>query len=412
MRPAPRVLLAHPGTQHSHRLAHELAARNLLGEFWTGFAIHKEGTLAHAARSLLPETILRRLSSRIIDGIPISSLRTLPWIELMALSRLRCGTEAEKVLHERNRRFQEAIPPSAFQGISAVIGFDTAAWILTRRARHAEIPFILDRSIAFSAIGRRDTNPHARLFPEWSDGAFGEHSGFLELQRREHAEATCIVSASSFTRRTLVDSGVDPTKIVTIPYGVDANAFQPSTGRPSGSKVRFLFVGAIGARKGVPVLLQAWAALSGKGGELTLVGPVHPKDEHLLGHRPHVKILGKRPHIDLPAIFAEHDVFVFPSLFEGFGLVILEAMASGLPVITTDATAGPDVISEGEDGFVVPAGDPEALRDRMAWSLENPRRINEMGRAARETARRYSWERYGQAWERLLVPSPRVSLDT
>ena len=77
-------------------------------------------------------------------------------------------------------------------------------------------------------------------------------------------------------------------------------------------------------------------------------------------------------------------------------------MAAGLPVIASAASAGPDLISEGEDGFVVSPGDGAGLAERLQSFAANPGRAPEMGRAAREKARRYSWASYGTAWARLL----------
>ena len=75
----------------------------------------------------------------------------------------------------------------------------------------------------------------------------------------------------------------------------------------------------------------------------------------------------------------EHDVFVFPSLFEGFGLVITEAMSQGVPVITTDRTAGPDLIQDGVDGWIVPAGSSIAIKEVLYKILENPELIKQFG---------------------------------
>jgi glycosyltransferase involved in cell wall biosynthesis len=96
------------------------------------------------------------------------------------------------------------------------------------------------------------------------------------------------------------------------------------------------------------------------------------------------------------------DVLILPSLFEGFGLVILEAMAAGLPVITTQNTGGPDVIGEGKEGFVVPAGDAEALREKMEWFTQNPEKAAEMGKAAHRKAKEFNWERYGAEYARII----------
>jgi starch synthase len=115
-----------------------------------------------------------------------------------------------------------------------------------------------------------------------------------------------------------------------------------------------------------------------------------------------VVCLGQTPREALLREMSEADVFVFPSLFEGFALVILEAMATGLPVITTSNTAGPDLIEDGKEGLIVPAGDVEALQTAMAFLLNDPERARAMGHAAHEKAKEYTWERYGEKYEAML----------
>ena len=96
------------------------------------------------------------------------------------------------------------------------------------------------------------------------------------------------------------------------------------------------------------------------------------------------------------------DGLVLPSLFEGFGLVILEAMAAGLPVITTQNTGGPDVIEEDKEGFIVPAGSVEALRQKMEWFIKNPEKAIEMGKAAHRKAKEFTWEEYGRVYAEIV----------
>jgi len=97
------------------------------------------------------------------------------------------------------------------------------------------------------------------------------------------------------------------------------------------------------------------------------------------------------------------DVFVFPSYFEGFGLVILEAMASGLPVLTTSATGGLDVITDGQDGWVIPPGDVNRLVELMDNCLSDQNKVQEMGRCARITAERFTWAEHGRRWIEILT---------
>ena len=91
---------------------------------------------------------------------------------------------------------------------------------------------------------------------------------------------------------------------------------------------------------------------------------------------------------------SRQDVLVFPSLFEGFGLVILEAMAQGLPVIATSHTAGPDLIEEGVDGFIVPIRSADAIAERLLLLARDRDRLSAMQQAAQGKARLHTWENY------------------
>mgnify|MGYP000483547784 CR=1 FL=1 len=103
------------------------------------------------------------------------------------------------------------------------------------------------------------------------------------------------------------------------------------------------------------------------------------------------------PHRGVLAEMRRHDVLAFPSLFEGFGLVILEAMSQGLPVITTPHTAGPDVIEDGRDGFLVPIRAPTAIAEKLELLHHDREKLAEMSRAAMKKAAQFTWDNYGQS---------------
>jgi len=161
-------------------------------------------------------------------------------------------------------------------------------------------------------------------------------------------------------------------------------------------------VGSILARKGVPLLLAAWEKLRLKNAELWLLGHVTPKVRKLIPNLPGLRVLGRRPRTELIEVLRSCDVFVLPSYFEGFGLVLLEALACGLPVITTTATAGPDIIARGNDGWVIEPGNLKALTEAMEFCVANRDRIAQMGVNARQTAERFSWDAYGDRWSEIL----------
>jgi glycosyltransferase involved in cell wall biosynthesis len=116
---------------------------------------------------------------------------------------------------------------------------------------------------------------------------------------------------------------------------------------------------------------------------------------------PGLKYVGAVPHRELPSLLQQCDALVFPSYFEGFALVILEAMASGLPVITTTASGGANVIAD-ENGWIIHPGDLSGLIAAMSACLENRAVAADMGRAARRTAEAFTWHAYGDRWMQIL----------
>ncbi len=399
----PKALLVHPGTQHAPRLARTLIDIDALTTFWTGIALVQDAPLTKALNTLLPAGFTQRIANRIYRGIPKSYLRAIPALELGTMLAIRRGRPPLEAYLERNRRFQERIPDSEFARADTVIGFDTSSWILARRCREFGKPFILDQSIAHPLEKKRVFEQVVDRFPDWREDLEPPLPAMLEHEREEHATATRIVVASSFTRRSLIAHGTPEERIVTIPYGVDLGAFTPSN-EPRGNRpFRFLFIGSVTARKGVPLLLEAWRRLRPANAELVVVGPISPRVRPLLPNLPGLSVLGKRPHSELPDLIRTSDVLVFPSYFEGFGLVVLEAMAGGLPVIASDATVGSDVITDGTDGFLMQADDGDGLCRAMEQAMSQPATIREMGRAARTKAEAYTWERYGERWRELLA---------
>jgi glycosyltransferase involved in cell wall biosynthesis len=396
-----KVLLAHPGTQHAYRLAAELERHDALLGFYTGAAFPPGGIVDLATR-VLPLNLRRRFANRRIQGVSPRRLHRRLAIETMAIWRRHRGNDVQENWHRRAQSFQHSISDAAFAAASAIVGFDTAAWILAQRSAAIGIPFVLDQS-----IGHPDAKaPYFALmqqrYPAWNDGFALRSPEVRQAEQMEHDLAACVVAASSFTKRTLIENGVDVAKVTVNPYGVDCERF--CVGGCNGSRqLRFVFVGAITARKGVPLVIDAWRKLAPVGAEIWLVGRASEQVRRLMPELPGLKLCDHVPHGEVSSLMQQCDVFVFPSYFEGFGLVLLEAMACGLPVITTTATAGPDIVTEGENGWVIEPGDLDALVDRMSFCLERPHVVRDMGSQARATAERFTWTAYGDRWMEILA---------
>ncbi len=217
------------------------------------------------------------------------------------------------------------------------------------------------------------------------------------VNRAVFHRAARVVAWSNWVRRSLeADYGVPAERIAVVPPGVDLELWTPSSPShplpPRGEQggMRILFVGGDFARKGGPALLEAYHVLrqqaslplEREGVELYLV------TRERVSHEPGVHVYhGLKPNSpELRRLYRESDVFVLPTRGEAFGIAAVEASASGLPVIATSVGGLPDVVADGETGFLVPPDDPGAVAMALERLLNDPAKRQEMGRAARRRA--------------------------
>jgi glycosyltransferase involved in cell wall biosynthesis len=238
-------------------------------------------------------------------------------------------------------------------------------------------------------------------YAAWATGATRRHSmtprAVVRRMRREYQMADFISVPSSFAQQTFLAAGFPREKIVRMPLGIDTDTFHPGP-RRSG-RFRILFVGRLELCKGLQYLLQAFSRLKSSAVELWLVGPIMPEIKPLLDktHDQRVRVLGPVAQAELPALYQSADVLVFPTVYDAFGLVILEAMACGIPVIATEHSAAPDIIDEGSDGFIIPIRDATAIEQRIRWIIDRRQETQLLREAARDkVVRDYSLEQYAE----------------
>lgn len=219
----------------------------------------------------------------------------------------------------------------------------------------------------------------------------------LERLIGESSLADACVVASSFTKETLIENNIPADKISVVPYGVDASKFpQKKKYNSVNGSLNILFVGQMIQRKGLYYLLEGVKRLNSPNINLTIVGR-GTIDQNLLNNYAsasniHIKI--NLDHANLVNEFHRNDVLIFPSLVEGFGQVILEAMSSGIPVICTPNTAGKDLFLTGHEGIIVPIRSIDALVGTIEWCMQNKSNLADMGRIAMETAKNFTWEKF------------------
>jgi len=213
-------------------------------------------------------------------------------------------------------------------------------------------------------------------------------------QLEEYEKADYILVPGCFVYRSFLNSGVSEEKLIEIPYGVDLNKFRIKKIKKDDT-FRIIYVAGLGVTRGVQYLLEAYHQLNLKNSELILIGRAEKCLEPTLKkYEKEVKHLGFIEHHKLVDYYTNSSIFVCPSLSEGGPLTIYEAMACGLPVISTENTGS--VARDGKEGFTVPIRDVEALKEKIRCFYENPSEMKRMSRNARKRIENYSWEKYAE----------------
>jgi glycosyltransferase involved in cell wall biosynthesis len=231
----------------------------------------------------------------------------------------------------------------------------------------------------------------------------------FEALASEPRLANGIVSQSSFNASTLVENGIPADFIRLVPLGVDRSRFPVRAAAPANNEpFTIIWVGVLSQRKGLTYFLDAVRMLQSRNVRV-----------RIRGHRGSGgDILDAYSDLELDVRYSEStasvvrdlqrsDVYVLPSLLEGFGRTIIEAMSCGVPVITTPNTCGPDVMEDGREGFIIPIRDSEALAAKLEWAVSNRRDLAEMGVAAGKAADKFTWPAFRQgirnAYKAMLV---------
>jgi glycosyltransferase involved in cell wall biosynthesis len=390
------ILLSHPtANQNVRQTALALAAAELLEEFWT-CVNWKQNTLCDRLLSSNPR-IQNELRRRSFAPELQPFIRTSSWREWGRLLFGQFGLapsslfSVDAVYDSLDRRVARRLVSS--ERTKAVYAYDGGALETFRAAKKSGVKCIYEHPIVYWRKVRDIQREEAERHPKWAPTlpALRDSDEKLARKDEELALADVIVTPSVFSRESLASAPGLKASIHLIPYG--APAIQEPRDDESHEKLRVLFVGALSQAKGLGYLLEAASRFEGHI-ELTLIGQrvsTAVPTQAVLDRYRHLPSL---PHDQLLAEMAHHDVLALPSLHEGFGLVMLEAMAQGVVPIATDHTGAPDVIEDCIDGFIIPIRSADAIAEKLDLLLQDRARLGAMKNAARRKAAASSWENY------------------
>jgi glycosyltransferase involved in cell wall biosynthesis len=362
------------------------------------------GVATENLRGLLPRsTITQSFFRRPVS--PVAKDRTeakwtadLVFYLMLALTRSRTrATDASFAFLDR--RASRRTKPS----LGAVFAREDCCLRTFRRARQAGVTTIYQLPTAYWRSVHEMMQRELAEFPNICKAASDPNEFAEQRTTRKDAEldsADHVLCPSTFVRESLMRRGAGTYEM--IPFAINAT---PALSTEGSRKPMFLYAGNITMRKGVHRLLLAWKELKAhRTHELRLIGDMFLSAKFLKDFQGMFTHVPRLEREKLDQRYREAAAFVFNPVADGFGHVILEAMRCGTPVIASRHCGAPDTITNRVEGLLVDYGDQSQLISALDLALSNPAELREMGRAAADRARKYTWEDYGERFLNWLRP--------
>lgn len=337
-------------------------------------------------------------------GIPRRKIRTFPWLYAPYMARSRVNFSNQRISRRWAWWAHETLDwkvSSELDSSDALIALSGSGLRSGRWMRQSGKIYICDRG---SSHIRFQDQSLREEYARWGLVFAGVDPRILRKEEQEYEIATRISVPSEFVQRSFLAQGVPAARLAKIPYGARFDRFRP-VGAPSPDKFVVLYVGAISVRKGFLYLLKAFQMLKHPQKRLQVIGHVCPEMSSLLAREnlEHVDLIGAVPNAELANYYSCATVFVLPSIEDGFGMVMGEAMACGCPVIATENTGADDLFDPQTEGWVVPIRSPKAIHQRLEELCDDPDLRQRVSKLALDRIQRMGgWDEYGDQFAKLL----------
>lgn len=394
-----RVIVAQPGSHHLYQSAIGLQKNNLLKYYITGI-YYKPNKFPYFLVNLFPKKLKNKTVSELkrrryeeLDDTKIKTFSFYEWLYIINSRLIKSRKIHFWIINRRNKNFSAKVGELAKRKAKILwsgMAGSLEAFII---AKQNNIKCVLDQFSGHPAILNKILDEESQKYPGLKNAINKEKISPLQMKRlvKEMDLANIIAVGSNFVKKTLKENGIPKSKIVVIPYGVDTKRFAPKLNKSSDGIFRLLFVGNINFSKGCHYLLEAIKQINKPDIKLIMIGGME-NPYFLDKYGDYFKWIPPIPNLQIQSFFSNADTYVFPSLFEGSSLSIYEALASGLPVITTPNSGS--VVRNNIDGFIIPIRDVNAIKEKILLLYNNKALLQKMAKNAREQAEKYNWEAY------------------
>lgn len=401
-----RVIVAHPGKQHSFQMASAVKKANMLDKYLTT-VYYKPGSLTKwITDKFLTGKDLKKAHTRTCNELDNSDVEQInEWMGLVTLltSRISGLYGFTKRWNEftGSQFYKKSMKKARRENVDAIIVYDGYSNRHFDLLDGSGVIKIMDVSFASRQYLKKIFETEIEQFEaddlrRTSSELWNEKWMMNDLRATQKADY--FFAPSIFVKRSLEYCGIESDRIYVVPYGVNSQEYNyvdvPFKNGGAG-KLKLLFVGEISCRKGLHRLLEVASGFQEQI-EIRLCGNIDPMTPIYQKYRnvPNIEFVGFVTRDQLVNEYSNADVFVFPTLGEGYGLVVLEALSCGLPVICSDRAGGNDIIQNGVNGFVISIDTDTELRNSIAWCLENRESLHKMRAKARESVEDMSWNTY------------------
>jgi glycosyltransferase involved in cell wall biosynthesis len=323
---------------------------------------------------------LTRFSSRFSNSVPKHKVRVLTRLGVeywWRKANAKTPKDLYSVFEQMGSRFARAATSFITDEHDTFLGFASASLETIQQAQRLGLRTVVDQ-IDPGPLQHRIIRAEEQKYKHLLNMVTTIPDSYYARIEREWDAATAIIVNSGWSKRALVSQGVSDAKVSIVPLAYRTRSSRHvarSTTRISRQKLRVLWLGTMCLIKGLPYSIEAAMLLTGAPVELTFAGPTDLRLENLAFPK-NCRYLGPVARSQTELLYRSHDLFLFPTLSDGFGLTQIEAMAHGLPVITTKNCG--DVVQDGHSGFLIPPRDPRSIADAILRFIEDPDLLQRM----------------------------------
>jgi len=392
-----KIFVSHSGRQHVHQLLYGLQQHDFSYHFFTSFW-YKPSQFPFTLLSLLPtnlrEKIIKQFKKRSFDKLDSANITIFPWFEFVReiADKIFSYSISEYFLFWRDRIHDTWAASKLSSNYSVVVGYEECCLRTFRKAKKLGHTTVLD----LAQIHYKEIEAISLQFPVFSEIYTNKNlrTRINNIKAEELDLADYIICLSTFAKDSLLKHGIPPSKIQVVNLGFDPEKFIPKNNYniDSQKKLKLVFAGTLTKRKGLDQLFRLLDDFPIEI-ELCIIGAIADAGEMFNEYKSRIQWYPYLEQQEMNKVFNDSDVFIFPSYLDSWAMVVVEAMACGLPVLVSENTGAKDAVHE-SCGEILPVGNYKELKEKIAYIILHKEYITKKGQASVVQVMQYKWQNY------------------